>query len=76
MGQISFLGAVKLNILKLTALTSIKKFKMQGKAFVALKPGEETTEMDFNETRDIPPDLAEKMVKELAIRAARMLLGF
>jgi len=74
-GQISFLGAVKLDLFKVPALTSVKKFRMQGKAYVALKPGEETTEMDFNETRDIPPDLKEKMIKELALKAARMLLG-
>jgi hypothetical protein len=75
-GQISFLGAVKLDLFKLPSLTGIKKFRMQGKAYVALKPEEETTEMDFDETRDIPPDLKEKMIKELAVKAARMLLGF
>jgi len=38
---------------------------MQGKAFVALKPEQETTDIDFDETRDIPPDLVEKMLKKL-----------
>jgi len=75
-GQISFLGAVQFDLFKLPAITSLKKFRMQGKAFVALKPDEETTEMGFNETRDIPPDLVEKMVKELAVKAARKILGF
>jgi len=75
-GQVSFLGAIQFDLFKLPALTSLKKFRMQGKAFVALKPNEETTEMGFNETRDIPPDLAEKMVKDLAVKAAKMLLGF
>jgi len=64
-GQISFSGAVQLDLFKLLALPSVKKFRMQGKAYVALKPEQETTEMDFNETRDIPPDLVEKMLKKL-----------
>jgi len=75
-GQISFLGAVQFDLLKLPALIDVKKFRMKGTAFVALKPNEETTEMGFNETRDIPPDLVEKMVKELAVKAARKILGF
>jgi hypothetical protein len=64
-GQISFLGAVQLELFKLLALPNVKKFRMQGKAFVALKPEQETTEMDFDETRDIPPDLVEKMLRKL-----------
>jgi hypothetical protein len=75
-GQISFLGAVQFDLLKLPALPSVKKFRMQGKAFVALKPEQETTDIDFDETRDVPPDLAEKMVKDLARKMAKMLLGF
>jgi len=69
-GQISFSAAVQLELFKLLALPDVKKFKMQGKAFVALKPEQETTEMDFNETRDIPPDLMKKLIEQ-AIEQAR-----
>ena len=75
-GQISFSAAVQLELFKLLALPNVKKFRMQGKAFVALKPGEETTEMDFNETRDIPPDLVEKMVRKLIEGASKKIIGF
>ena len=64
-GTISFSGAVQLDVFKILALPSVKKFRMQGIAFVALKPGQETTSIDFNESRDVPPDLVEKMVKRL-----------
>jgi hypothetical protein len=64
-GQISFSGAVQLELFKILALPSVKKFRMQGKAFVALKPEQQTISIDFNETRDIPPNLVEKMVKKL-----------
>jgi hypothetical protein len=64
-GQISFSGAIQLELFKLLALPNVKKFRMQGKAFVALKPGQEATDIDFNETRDIPPDLVEKMLRKL-----------
>ncbi|MDR1812447.1 MAG: hypothetical protein LBQ87_06455 [Candidatus Fibromonas sp.] len=64
-GQISFSGAVQLELFKLLALPSVKKFKMQGKAYIALKPGQDAIEVDFNETRDIPTDLIEKTVKKL-----------
>jgi len=62
---VSFSGAVQLELFKLLALPSVKKFRMQGKAFVALKPEQEATDIDFDETRDVPPDLVEKMVKKL-----------
>jgi len=75
-GQISFSAAVQLELFKILALPNVKKFRMQGKAFVALKPGEETTEMDFNETRDIPPDLVEKMVRKLIEGASKKIIGF
>jgi len=75
-GQISFSGAVQLDLLKLLSLPSVKKFRMQGKAFVALKPEQETTEMDFDETRDIPPDLMEKMLKRLIEEAGKKIIGF
>jgi len=75
-GQINFSAAVQLDLFKLLALPNVKKFRMQGKAFVALKPGEETTEMDFNETRDIPPDLVEKMVRKLIEGASKKIIGF
>jgi len=63
--QISFSGAVQLELFKLLALPNVKKFRMQGKAFVALKPDQEGVDIDFNETRDIPPDLVEKMIRRL-----------
>jgi len=75
-GQISFSGAVQLELFKLLALPSVKKFRMQGKAFVALKPGQETTEMDFDETRNIPPDLMEKMIKKLIEETSKKIIGF
>ena len=64
-GQISFSGAVQLDLFKILALPSVKKFRMQGTAFVALKPEQQATDMDFDETHDIPPDLVEKVVKKL-----------
>ncbi len=74
-GQISFSAAVQLELFKLLALPNVKKFRMQGHAFVALKPGQETTEMDFNETRDIPPDLVEKMVRKLIEGVSKKIIG-
>jgi hypothetical protein len=64
-GQVSFSAAVQLELFKLLALPNVKKFRMRGKAFVALKPEQEATEMGFDETRDVPPDLVEKMVRKL-----------
>jgi len=75
-GQISFSAAVQLELFKLLALPNVKKFRMQGKAFVALKPEQETTEMGFDETRDIPPDLVEKMVRKLIESASKKIIGF
>jgi len=75
-GQISFSGAVQLELFKLLALPNVKKFRMQGKAFVALKPGEETTDINFDETRDIPPDLVEKMVRKLIEGTSKKIIGF
>jgi hypothetical protein len=63
--QISFSGAVQLELFKLLALPSVKKFRMEGKAYIALKPGQDAIDVDFNETRDVPPDLIEKTVKKL-----------
>jgi hypothetical protein len=63
--QIKFSGAVQLNLLKIMALPNVKTFRMQGKAYIALKPEQKAIDLDFNETRDIPPDLLEKMVKKL-----------
>jgi len=71
-GQVSFDGAVQLDFLKLLALPTVKKFRMQGKAFVALKPGQETTDIDFDETRDIPPDMIRRVLEE----AGKKLVGF
>jgi hypothetical protein len=64
-GTISFSGAVQMDLLKILALPNVKKFRMKGKAFVALKPEQEMTGIDFDESRDIPPDLLEKMIKKL-----------
>jgi hypothetical protein len=75
-GQVSFSGEVQLELFKLLALPNVKKFRMQGKAFVALKPEQETTDIDFDETRDIPPDLAEKMIKKLIEETSKKIIGF
>jgi len=61
----SFSGAVQLDFFKILALPGVKKFRMQGKANVALKPEQEAIDIDFDETRDIPPDFMEKMAKKL-----------
>jgi len=74
-GQISFSAAVQLDLFKLLALPNVKKFRMQGKAFVALTPEQETTAMDFDETRDIPPDLVEKMLKKLVEETSKKVIG-
>ncbi|MCL2282387.1 MAG: hypothetical protein FWC26_03625 [Fibromonadales bacterium] len=63
--QMSFSGAVQLDFFKILALPGVKKFRMQGKANVALKPEQEAIDIDFDETRDIPPDFMEKMAKKL-----------
>jgi len=63
--QIKFSGAVQLDLLKIMALPSVKTFRMQGKAYIALKPEQKAIDIDFNETRDIPPDFLEKMVRKL-----------
>jgi len=74
-GQISFSGAVQLDLFKLLALPNVKKFRMQGKAFVALKPEEEAIDIDFDETRDIPPDLVEKMIRKIIEEAGKKIIG-
>jgi hypothetical protein len=63
--QVAFSGAVQLDFFKLLALPNAKKFRMQGKAYIALKPEQASTEIAFDETRDIPPDLLEKQIKSL-----------
>ena len=63
--QVAFSGAVQLDLFKLLALPKAKQFRIKGKAFVALKPNQESTPMDFDETRDIPPDLLEKYIRRL-----------
>jgi hypothetical protein len=63
--QVSFLGAWQLDLFKMLALPNVKKFRMKGKAFIALKPEQQSTEIDFDETRDVPPDLVAKMLKKL-----------
>jgi len=61
--ELSFSGAIQLNLFKLLAVPTLKKFTIRGIALIALKPNEKAIEVDFNETRDIPPDLLEKQVK-------------
>jgi hypothetical protein len=63
--ELSFTGAIQLDLFKLLALPGVKKFTMRGTAFIALKPGQNAIEIDFNETKDIPPDLVEKQIKSL-----------
>jgi len=63
--QVSFSGAVQLDLLKLLKLPNVKNFRMQGKVFVALKPNQEPVSIDFDETREVPPDLVEKALKKL-----------
>ena len=63
--QMSFSGAVQLDLFKILALPKVKQLRMQGKAYIALKPNQKAIDLDFNETQDIPPDMVEKMVKKL-----------
>ena len=63
--ELSFSGAIQLNLFKLLAVPKLKKFTIRGNAYLALKPGQKAIEVDFNETRDIPPDLLEKQIKGL-----------
>ena len=63
--QLSFSGAVELNLFKLLSLPSLQKFTIKGKAFVALKPNQEALGIEFNETKDIPPDLITKQIQSL-----------
>jgi hypothetical protein len=61
--ELRFSGAIELDLFKLLSLPSVKKFTMKGIAFIALKPGQNAIEIEFNETKDIPPDLVEKQIK-------------
>jgi hypothetical protein len=63
--ELGFSGAIQLNLFKLLAVPNLKKFTVRGSAYLALKPDQKTIEVDFNETRDIPPDLLEKQIKGL-----------
>jgi len=63
--ELSFSGAVQLTLFKLLAVPNLKKFTIQGIAYIALKPDQKAIEVDFNETRDIPPNLLEKQIKGL-----------
>jgi len=75
--EIGFSTMVQLDLSKVPALLSLKKFRMKGKAFVALKPEQETIDIDFDETRDIPPDYLEQIVKKgMAELGRKLLLGF
>jgi len=61
--ELSFSGAIQMNLFKLLAVPTLKKFTIRGSALIALKPNEKALEVDFDETRDIPPDLLEKQIK-------------
>jgi len=63
--ELNFSGALRLNLFKLLAVPTLKKFTIRGSAYLALKPDQKAIEVNFNETRDIPPDLIEKQVKSL-----------
>ena len=60
-----FSGALELNLFKILALPNVKKFRMQGTAFIALKPGQKSIDVDFDESHDIPPDMLEKTLKKI-----------
>jgi LEA14-like dessication related protein len=63
--QVAFSGAVQLDLFKLLSLPQAEKFRMRGKAYIALKPEQSSTEIEFDETKDIPPDWLEKQIKSL-----------
>jgi len=63
--QMRFSGALELNLFKILALPNVKKFRMQGIAWIALKPGQKSIDVNFDESHDIPPDLLEKQLKKL-----------
>ncbi|MDR2553975.1 MAG: hypothetical protein LBC64_00985 [Fibromonadaceae bacterium] len=63
--ELNFSGAFQLNLFKLLAVPNLKKFTIRGIAYIALKPDQKAIEVDFNETRDIPPNLLEKQIKGL-----------
>jgi len=78
--QVSFSGAMELNLLNIPALLNVKQYRIQGKAYIALKPGQDAIDIDFNETRDIPPGSVEKMLEKTVGKTAgkilKMLMGF
>ena len=63
--QLKFSGAVQLDLLKVLALPSVKKFRMHGTAYIALKPKQKAIDIDFDESHDIPPDLIGKQFRKL-----------
>jgi hypothetical protein len=63
--QVAFSGEVQLDFFKILSLPQAKKFRVRGKAYIALKPEQASTEIEFDETKDIPPDLLEKQIKNL-----------
>jgi len=78
--QVSFSGAMELNLLNIPALLNVKQYRVQGKAYIALKPGQNAIDIDFDETRDIPPGFVEEMLEKTMGKAAgkilQMLMGF
>jgi hypothetical protein len=63
--ELSFSGTVQLDLLKILAVPNLKKFTVQGNAYIALKPDQKAIEVNFNETHDIPPDLLKRHIKSL-----------
>ncbi len=77
--QVSFSGAMEVNLLNLPALLNVKRCRIKGKAYIALKPGQDAIDIDFDETRDIPPGSAEKILEKTVGKKAgkilQMLMG-
>ncbi|MCL2100967.1 MAG: hypothetical protein FWH22_04565 [Fibromonadales bacterium] len=63
--QLSFSGAIQLNLFKIMALPGVETFTLQGNALIALKPEQKATDMSFSQTHDIPRDFMENQIKKL-----------
>lgn len=63
--RMEFAGALEMNLFKLLALPNVQKFRMQGKAWIALKPGQKSIDVNFDESHDVPPDLVEKQLRKI-----------
>ncbi|GHV14553.1 hypothetical protein AGMMS49938_10880 [Fibrobacterales bacterium] len=63
--SVQFGGTLQMNLFKLLALPSVKQFKIDAKANIALEPEQETTEISFSETKEIPSDMATKIIRKI-----------